>query len=235
MGDVLSFIQIFSIADMFALSWFVVCWIGYTLFARTRGSNVPTIPSTLSRLRGCWLEKLIERDIRIADMAALSALQRNVTFFASSTILILAGLLTVLGSTTEAIELAKDLPFFETVSRELWELKLLLLIWIFIYAFFKYSWSVRQYNFAIVLISGAPNPDDSIEEKQRFIEHANKLLNTANNSFNYGLRAYSFALAALGWFVQPWLLVITSTWVVAILYRREFHSRSLSAMSKAIK
>jgi uncharacterized membrane protein len=33
-----------------------------------------------------------------------------------------------------------------------------------------------------------------------------------------GLRAYFFGLAALAWFIQPWALVLASSWVVLVLY-----------------
>ncbi len=40
------------------------------------------------------------------------------------------------------------------------------------------------------------------------------------------------ALAALGWFVNPWLFIATTTWVVAILHRRDFHSATVRLLSK---
>ena len=32
-------------------------------------------------------------------------------------------------------------------------------------------------------------------------------------SFNRGLRAYFFGLAALAWFIQPWAFVLATSWV----------------------
>ena len=49
-------------------------------------------------------------------------------------------------------------------------------------------------------------------------------------NFNLGLRAYYFSLALLTWFVHPLLFVIASSWVVGVLYRREFRSRTLKAL-----
>ena len=47
---------------------------------------------------------------------------------------------------------------------------------------------------------------------------------------NRGLRGYFFALAALAWFLHPAIFAFVSTWVVLVLYRREFRSRALRAV-----
>jgi uncharacterized membrane protein len=218
--------------DWFALIWFFVCWIGYALFAYRNGKVAPTLASALSQVRGVWMSRVLEREVRIADITALGILQRNVSFFASTTIFILAGLLTVLGATDQAIELTNSLPFVSETTRASWEIKLLLLAFTFVYAFFKFAWSVRQYNFALVVLGAAPAVNAEPEDKERFVIYANQLLTRANNSFALGLRAYSFAMAILAWFIQPWLFMICATWVVAVLYRREFHSYTLEALEQ---
>ena len=60
---------------------------------------------------------------------------------------------------------------------------------------------------------------------------AGRLLSLAGDSFNNGLRAYYFALAALMWFVHAWLMVAATAAVVFILYWREFRSDTLSALT----
>ena len=48
--------------------------------------------------------------------------------------------------------------------------------------------------------------------------------------FNDGIRAYYFALAELSWFFHPWALMLSTAWVVLVLYRREFHSKALAIL-----
>ena len=219
--------------DWIALGWFLLCWIGYSFFAKQRQKSASTIANQLEANRIEWLERMIKRDMRMADISGLGILQRNVTFFASTTIFIIAGLLTVLGSTERAIILLQDLPWIEIDSRAAWELKILMLVVTFAYAFFKFTWSMRQYNFAIVLFGSAPDEDDPEQDREIFIKHTNWLMSRASNSFNYGLRAYTFALATLGWFFNPIVFMVASTLVVAVLYRREFHSATLAALYNA--
>jgi len=45
------------------------------------------------------------------------------------------------------------------------------------------------------------------------------------------LRAYYFALAELSWFFHPALFMLTTAWVVSVLYRREFHSKALKILA----
>jgi uncharacterized membrane protein len=44
------------------------------------------------------------------------------------------------------------------------------------------------------------------------------------------LRAYYFSLAALGWFVHPWVFVTATTLVTVVLYLREHHSRTMKML-----
>jgi len=219
--------------DWLAFFWFIICWVGYTYFAKTKQRDTSTIANQLEANRVEWLQRMIKRDMRMADISGLGILQRNVTFFASTTIFIIAGLLTVLGSTEKAIPLLEALPWIEIDSRAAWELKILILVVTFAYAFFKFTWSMRQYNFAIVLFGSAPDTNDPVEHRDIYIKHTNWLMSRASNSFNYGLRAYTFALATLGWFFNPIVFMTTSTLVVAVLYRREFRSATLAALYNA--
>ena len=50
-------------------------------------------------------------------------------------------------------------------------------------------------------------------------------------SFNRGLRAYFFGLAALAWFIQPLALVLATFWVVEVLYGRDSRSTTLATLA----
>ena len=47
---------------------------------------------------------------------------------------------------------------------------------------------------------------------------------TATKSFNRGLRAIYYALAALAWLIGAWPLIIAVTLTSAMLFEREFRS-----------
>ena len=221
--------------DSIAFIWFSLWWLGYTLYAKRAMKSKSCLAHELDRYRLEWMTRLLKRDMRIADATIIAHLERNGAFFASSTLLILAALFAMLGATEQAISIVSEIPYAVTDSRQEWELKILLLICIFIYSFFTFTWSMRQYNFCAIMIGGAPMPDDEgvdQESRQRFASQAARLIDLAANQFNYGLRAYYFGLAVLGWFIHPVLFMIAVVLVVLVLFRREFHSKTLHALRK---
>ena len=219
--------------NLAALCWFLVCWVGYTRYAWHRGRDTPCLASVLHLYRKDWMARLLLREQRIADASLISNLERNTSFFASSTLLILAGLITVMGATAQAQSLLRDLPFVAPVSREISEMKLLVMLGVFVYAFFTFSWAMRQYNFASVLFGSAPLVGEkhvSEIERKAFASRAAKVLSKAAHSFNQGLRSYYFALGMLSWFINPFVFMAASAGVVWVLYRREFRSSVLEVV-----
>ncbi|RRJ84948.1 DUF599 domain-containing protein [Aestuariirhabdus litorea] len=218
--------------DGIAVAWLFTVWVGYTLIANYLAKGNPCLASVLHLYRGDWMRSLLKRENRIADTAIIANLERNVSFFASTSILVLAGLLTLLSTPASGMLLLSDLPFAELTSRQLWEVKILVMIVIFVYAFFTFTWSLRVYNFASVLMGSAPLHDEELAEAERgaYAQRLANVLSIAAAHFNYGLRAYYFGLATLSWVVSPWLLIGATALVVFILYYREFHSRVLKEM-----
>ncbi|EAR61933.1 DUF599 domain-containing protein [Neptuniibacter caesariensis] len=218
--------------NLLALVWFLICFKGYMYYAKKRSYDTPCLASMLHMYRREWMKRMLTHEVRIADTTAIANLERGVSFFASTTMLILAGLMTVLGSTQQAIDVVADIPFARHATRGEWELKILLMISLFVYAFFKFTWSLRQYGFVSIMIGGAPQPEEQISETQAEA-HANriaKMTSMAANNFNIGLRTYYFCLAILGWFINPWLFMVLSGGVVFVLYRREFKSSTLKTL-----
>lgn len=216
-----------------AVAWFIVCWVGYTRYASWKARDTACLASVLHLYREDWMRRMLLRDNRIADANVIGNLERNASFFASSTLIILAGVLTALGASDRAVSLLADLPFAQPVSRGLSEIKLLALAMVFVYAFFTFSWCMRQYNFAAVLVASAPmagerNVND--QERRLFADRAARVISMAANQFNFGLRAYYFGMATLAWFVNPWFFMAVTAGVVVVLYRREFHSDVLEVM-----
>ena len=110
------------------------------------------------------------------------------------------------------------------------EFKILLMIVIFVYAFFKFTWAMRQFNFLSLMIGTAPAKSDEPAAIESFINRAATLASLAGENSNRGLRAFYFAMAAMSWFMHAVLFMAVSALVVGILYHREFRSRTLLAL-----
>jgi len=222
-----------DIGNFLAVVFFLLCLRGYFRYTARRSHNTPTLAFAMHRHRKQWIRKALRRENRIADTNIIANLERNVSFFASTTLFILAGLMTVLGTSSDTvIMMLSDIPFSDQNSRGEWELKVLLLICLFVYAFFKFTWGLRQFGQVSVMLGGVPErsenaPDEVID---RHVETISKMASKAAGNFNNGLRTYYFSMAVLGWFVNFWVFMILSAGVVAVLYRREFRSDTLAIM-----
>jgi uncharacterized membrane protein len=108
---------------------------------------------------------------------------------------------------------------------------------VFVYAFFRFTWSLRQYNFGALVVAAMPEPGRAAAmtdvERSRWARSAAGLVGLAAESFNDGLRAYYMAFAAVTWFISPLVFAVASAVVVVILYQREFRSQALALLREA--
>ncbi|MBX2807114.1 MAG: DUF599 domain-containing protein [Cellvibrionaceae bacterium] len=221
--------------NIIALLWLLLLWVGYAQLAHYMAKHSRNnLSFELNSLRKHWMRQLLRRELRIADATLISNLERNVAFLASSSMLILLGLLTAMAATDSIQAILSDIPYAVENTALLINLKLVTLIVIYVYAFFTFSWSMRQYGFVVVVFGAAPTPQDvaaDAELMEGYIESGSKLIDLAGHTYNSGLRAYYFSLSVLAWFFSHWLFMLASTAVVVVLYIREFHSRPLRELS----
>ncbi|MDO3381103.1 DUF599 domain-containing protein [Gilvimarinus algae] len=220
-----------------AAVWLFVAWIGYARFARRRARTDHCLASVLHVYRKTWMIEMLSRQNRIADTALIASLERNVSFLASTSILIIAGLVTIMASIDKVYITLSALPFAnDNMTPRQMQLKVILLLLVYVYAFFTLTWALRQYGFCSILFGAAPAHDAQIseEDRRRYAVSTAKIIDQAGHSYNYGLRAYYFSLAVLPWFFNTWLFIAAVAVVVGVLYRREFHSTTLRALLREI-
>jgi len=223
--------------DVAAVIVFFAGWIGYAWFARHRAATFPSILATTNRIRRQWMLQTTYRDVRVVDGVVVQNLSTSPSFFASTTILIIGGLLATLGTTERANELVREFPFAARTSVLVFDLKVVLLLVIYVYAFFRFTWSMRQYTFGALLVASAPEARqfdaqaDGQAQREAFAAKAGRVVGMAAETFNDGLRAYYFAFAALGWFFSPLAFMLATSGVVYVLYQREFHSDVLAVLN----
>ncbi|RUO60611.1 DUF599 domain-containing protein [Pseudidiomarina insulisalsae] len=219
--------------DIVTLMFFVTVWVSYTQFARIRARSTYSLSYILRQLRIDWMTTLTRKEHQIADAALLGNVERTVTFFASSTVLVLAGVLTLLASADKVVVVLQSLPLTADTSTDKVQFKLAVLALIFVFAFFKFTWAIRQFGFVSVLLGAAPqyrSTEFTDAQREVFARQSAKVIDQAGHEYNNGLRAYYFALAFLTWFLHPVLFVVSTVIVVSVLYRREYRSRVLRAL-----
>ena len=229
-------LAVLPLVDWLALLFFFAAWVGYATFSRRLAAVRPSILVSTNQWRRRWMLQATYRENRIVDSAVTESLSASPSFFASTSILIIGGLLAALGATDKASGLVQEIPFAARTSVLVFDLKLVLLAAIFVHAFFRFTWSLRQYSFGAIMLGAAPDAklftDDAL--RQEFADRAGRVMGLAAETFNDGLRAYYLAFAAICWFFSAWAFAAGTLGVIWVLYRREFHSEVLVALRSGL-
>jgi len=216
--------------DAAALALFAAAWAGYQWYSDHRDTAQPSLNREMDRYTREWLVRMAERDNRMMDVNVMRNLMRSSQFFASTTMLILGALVALMGYAEKAASVVAELPFTQQTSERIWELKIIVLLMIFVYAFFKFSWSIRQFGFCSILVGATNKPTPTPELYAAHTDRIAAIASFANRNFNQGLRAYYFGVAAMSWFLHPALMITMTLGVIYVLYQREFRSKTLDLL-----
>jgi uncharacterized membrane protein len=217
----------FGLLDAVALAWFLIATVGYQTITSRPALLDRSITGAVQHHRRQWMLTMAQRDVRVADAILLGTLSQGNAFFASTTAIAIGGLVTLVGSGEKAHMFLDRLPFVAKSSAILWEIKVVALIAVFVYAFFKFAWAFRLTHYTAIMIGAMPLAGTvdaaSMERHAEFTAEINGL---AAKHSNNGLRSFYYAMPILVWFFHPLLFIIATTFVIAILVRRDFYSRS---------
>lgn len=218
--------------DLVALAYFLVGWIVFAQATQGRLFSRPTLTSLMNRERETWMRTMARRDLRMIDTGIMMGLQQGTAFFASSSLLALGGCFALLGSTDQVIAVLGDLPTSDDIARPVFEAKVFGLTGILAYAFFKFGWAYRLFNYCSILIGAVPIASDATDDAaiERAVIRAARMNQLGGKHFNAGLRAIFFALGYLGWFIGPWFFLATTTFTLFVLVRRQFFSAARAAV-----
>lgn len=219
-----------SLQDFCAIAWFLFAWFGFNYLIDNSRWCKHSLSRAMEAYRRQWFLTLSGRSVRIMDTAILSGLQQGTAFFASSSLLAIGGGFALLDSTDTILQVAGDLSIPVDQSRAAWEIKVLGLMVILAYGFFKFGWAYRLFNYCSIMLGSIPEAGKAPEETIHAIAlHAAELNTLAGKHFNRGQRALFFAIAFLGWFAGPIVFASSTLMVMLVLLRRQFGSRSREA------
>ena len=119
--------------DWLALITFFALWVGYAWLAKVRGLRDQSLISTTNRYRQMWMMQATRRDPRVLDGVITQNLSQTPAFFSSTSIIIIGGLFALLGTTDKAAELVGEIPFAQPTPLLVFELKILVMVGIFVY------------------------------------------------------------------------------------------------------
>lgn len=225
----------FSATDLVAFGFFLTSWYGYFWIVNRSPLRKRTITYHMNVMRVQWMKVHVQRELKMFDALIQNGFQHGVLFFASTSILIVGAMLAGLGATAEAIDMLTDLPFTSVTTRTVWEVKVLLITCVFVFSFFKFAWSYRQFNYVMIVAGAAPEPGVmSDEEADIYARKMAAMHALAALHFTTGLNAYFFALAAFAWFLNAWAFIFATIWISVVLYRRAFGSKFVKILRDQI-
>ena len=228
-----NFLGELAVIDIVALCWFLACWGGYNWFSSHGQHGQRSLVGASHPYRLKWAKQLLIRENRVADSSLIGNLMSSVSFYANTTIYVIAGLMALWSTLDQTMGIISELPFARQSARALWELRLVLLIFVFVFAYFKFTWALREFNLLSIMIGGAPDAKTVTASDHGYDNYAQKMAavnSMAGDEFNRGVRSYYFGLAALAWFIQPWLFIGATTLVMVVLYRRDYASPLLKIL-----
>ncbi len=220
----------FSTLDAIALAIFAFAWGAYHFSIERQGRM--SLNHLMNGYRLKWMLEMADRDQRMVDSSIMATLQNGTAFFASTSLLAMGGTITVLRSTDDVQRIFSDLPLGLVASRGLWEMKVIGLLLIFGYAFFKFSWAYRLFNYTAVLIGATPprsSPDS--EQRRRVALRAAQMNVVAGKHFTRGQRAFFFAIAYMGWFLGPYFFMGCTGAVLIVMWLRQYASDARAAVT----
>jgi uncharacterized membrane protein len=220
-------------ADIAALGFFLVVWVVHANLSDGRIVSRVSLSQAMNAQREAWMRTMARRDLRMIDTSIMVGLQQGTAFFASSALIAIGGCFALLNASDHVVAVVSDLPVGVQPSRQVFEVKVFGLIAILGYAFFKFGWSYRLFNYCSILVGAVPMHRDGAEhvaEMETAIRRAARMNVLAGTHFNAGLRGIFFSIGYLGWFLNPAAFALTTCVLFAVLLRRQFFSEARKAV-----
>lgn len=220
--------------DYMALAIFGLLWVGFNYVVDgVIGEKRKSLTVLMNGHRRRWIRNSLTRDLKMIDTQIIAGLQAGTAFFASTTIFALGGCFALLGATDQVQAIFDDLPVVFNGGRAAFELKVGGLTCLFGYAFFKFGWSYRLFNYCSILLGGVPMMADMArnpELAEKAAERAYRMNIIAAKHFNAGLRTIFLSIGYLGWFISPYVFIVSTTLVIIVLVRRQYFSEARAVL-----
>ncbi|MGR3463444.1 DUF599 domain-containing protein [Limimaricola sp.] len=182
----------------------------------------PSVTVLMAEYRREWMRGMVERDPRIFDAQIVASLRQGTSFFASTCLLAVGGVLALIGNTEPLQGVAEGFGG-TAVPAVLWQIKLVPVALFLTHAFLKFVWAQRVFGYCSVMMAAVPNDPADPRSMPRAMRAAELNIRAAWN-FNRGLRAMYFALGAVAWLLGPWGLIAATLVVLWLVWSREFAS-----------
>lgn len=170
-----------------------------------------------------WAKYALARDNPL-DGLLVGNIMRNISFFASTTVLIVFALFTLLGNLSNLEASVSAISVGGERALADFQYHIFAMLAVFVGAFLSFTLSIRQFNHFCILIGAIAHDDMSFDDKRVIVLAS---INSAGaRYFNTGIRAYYFSGAMAAWFISDVLSIGLTFSILGFLIYREFFSRA---------
>jgi len=200
--------------DLIALAISVLLILIYYFYLARRTRRLPnsSMHALNTRIRERWVSMIMGSGNM--EILAIQTLRNSVmaaNFMAATAILLIVGILNLSEKIGQwALDWHPSILAY-TVSRELWQIKLILLLLDFSIAFYCFAMAIRFFNHVGYMIN---LPSDASADGE-LCKQTCAYLNRAGNHYMLGTRTFFFSLPIIFWFFGPHVLVLATLSLIA--------------------
>jgi uncharacterized membrane protein len=204
------------IATIFPL----LCWFAYNYGIPLIERRRPSLSVIMSMQRRRWVANMTARESPL-DAILSGNLMSSISFLASTTVLMILAIFAAFGNMPAVVTALRTAGLGPTFAAADLQLHFVVMLAIFVLAFFAFTLALRQFNHFCIMIGAMDHARRATDEEIDAIARLNTM---AARNFNNGIRAYYFSVATVAWFIADWAAIAASLAVVVVLLHREFFS-----------
>ena len=196
----------------------VLLLIIYHAYLRRKVRKDPTytVQAINKIARTAWVETLM--GLGRPEVIAVQTLRNSTmaaTFLASTSVLLIIGVLTLSGEGDKLGSTWHVLNTYGANHLGLWLIKIIFLLLDLFAAFFSFSMAIRVYNHVGYLI----NVPTTLNYKSITPQHVAAHLNIAGMYYSLGMRSYYFSVPLVFWLFGPLFMLLSTFILIFVLYK----------------
>jgi len=200
----------------------LLCYFAYKIVVPLVEKRRPSLSVIMNMQRRRWVANATRRESPF-DAILSGNIMGSVSFLASTAVLLILAIFAVFGQVPALLEALNSLSPERHYNSVEVQLHLVVMLVMFVLAFFAFTLSLRQFNHFCIMLGAIDHSEPTSDEEIDAITRMNAL---GAQNFNSGIRAYYFSVATVAWFVSEWLPIVTCVATIVILAHREFFSSS---------
>ena len=200
----------------------LLCYVAYNVIVPQVEKLRPSLSVIMNMQRRRWVANASLRESPF-DAILSGNIMGSVSFLASTAVLLILAVFAVFGQMPSLMETLNSISLERTYTVVDVQLHLIVMLTMFVLAFFAFTLSLRQFNHFCIMLGAIDHSAPTSSEEIDAITRMNAL---GAKNFNSGIRAYYFSVATVAWFVSEWLPIAACVATILILAHREFFSSS---------